>query len=180
MSQRGFTLMELLITVAIAAILLAVAAPSFTSIIRNNQMAAARDDVFRAIQYARSHAVSTNQTVTICSAQDPISSGCNATGGDFADGWIVFEGALLTDATVEENVLRVHESYENMSMIFNDAGTDKFISYLPSGLLALNDFSQEFISVCDVAANPLGTPRSVKVTQNTGQVRTGAESDADC
>ncbi|MCL2160363.1 MAG: GspH/FimT family pseudopilin [Betaproteobacteria bacterium] len=62
---RGFTLTELLIVIAIAAILAALAVPSFKTVIRNMAVRNAADDLVADIQYARSEAVRTNRTVSL-------------------------------------------------------------------------------------------------------------------
>lgn len=177
MNQRGFTLIELMITIVIAGILLAVAAPSFQSVIRNNAMGSARDDLFNALQFARAEAVTSNKTISFCVATADL-SGCDAANRDFANGWLLFEGDTAANAAIAANVLKVHPAYDNISMEL-DANSDQLISYLPSGLLATN-IDEGVISVCDAIVGGAGTPRSIRITANTGQIRTGAESDAGC
>ncbi len=61
--QTGFTLMELMITLVVMAILAAIALPSFQSIIENRRLAGAADNLFSDLQFARSEAIKQNQTV---------------------------------------------------------------------------------------------------------------------
>lgn len=63
----GFTLIETMVTVAIAAVLLTIAVPSFLTFIQNARFNSQTSDVTTALMYARSEAVARNQTVTICS-----------------------------------------------------------------------------------------------------------------
>ncbi|MCL1861305.1 MAG: GspH/FimT family pseudopilin [Proteobacteria bacterium] len=59
----GFTLIEMLIVIAIAAILAAVAVPSFRTMNRNMAVRGAADELVAGIQFARSEAIRTNQPV---------------------------------------------------------------------------------------------------------------------
>ena len=61
--MRGFTMTELIIVVAIAAILAALAAPSFKSMIRNMAVRSAADDLVAGIQFARSEAIRSNSKI---------------------------------------------------------------------------------------------------------------------
>jgi type IV fimbrial biogenesis protein FimT len=63
--ESGFTLVELLIVIAIAAILATVAVPSFQIMSRNMAVRGAADELVAGIQFARSEAVRTNQTVSL-------------------------------------------------------------------------------------------------------------------
>ncbi|QKV57365.1 MAG: GspH/FimT family pseudopilin [Dechloromonas sp.] len=63
---RGFTLIELLITFMIAAILAALAAPSFTSFIKNNRLTTTTNDLLADLALARSEAAKRGQQVTLC------------------------------------------------------------------------------------------------------------------
>ena len=62
-SMRGFTLVELMVTVVIVAILASVALPSFNEFIRRGQIRTASEAVLNAIQLARSEAVKRNEAV---------------------------------------------------------------------------------------------------------------------
>ncbi|MDM3871262.1 GspH/FimT family pseudopilin [Porticoccus sp. W117] len=90
--QAGFTLIELMVTVAILAILVAVAVPAMTSFMNSNRLTAHTSALKQAIQYARSEAVAKNQNVSVCASSD----GATCTGA-WNQGWIV---RLDSDGTV--------------------------------------------------------------------------------
>lgn len=96
--MQGFTLVELMVTIAVAAILLGIATPSFTSIINNNRLTAAANEMVATLQTARLEAVRRNRSVTVCSSAN--GSDCAGEGS-----WIVLDGA---------NVLRVSSFNANV------------------------------------------------------------------
>ena len=67
-SQSGFTLIELIITITIFGILLAIAIPNLTSLVRNQRIKAATGDVYATLIFARSEAIKRNADVSVCQA----------------------------------------------------------------------------------------------------------------
>lgn len=63
--RAGFTLTELIIVIAIVAILVTVAAPSFTGIIANQRAKAVASDLYATLSFARSAAITRNTNVTV-------------------------------------------------------------------------------------------------------------------
>lgn len=64
-STRGFTLVELMITLALLAIVATIAVPNFVQFIRNNQVQAKADELKTFLQYARGQAVTTRKTYEV-------------------------------------------------------------------------------------------------------------------
>ena len=83
---RGLTLIELMMAIAVAAILLALAAPSFTQAIAKNRLSTAAGELTGALQLARAEAIRNNRRVVLCRSAD--ASTCSS-GGDWP-GWIIF------------------------------------------------------------------------------------------
>jgi type IV fimbrial biogenesis protein FimT len=85
---RGFTLVELMVTVFIAAILFAIAIPSFRQMIANNRLATQANELIGALNYARSEAITRNRGVRLCRAASETATVCSAAVGNWA-AWIV-------------------------------------------------------------------------------------------
>ncbi|WP_052691767.1 GspH/FimT family pseudopilin [Teredinibacter purpureus] len=83
---HGFTLLDLITAMAITAILVTVAVPSFDSYVRKNAVFSDRKMINSALMSARYEAVARNKTVSIC----PSGTGENCD-GDWNEGWIVFQ-----------------------------------------------------------------------------------------
>ncbi|MBK8535774.1 MAG: GspH/FimT family pseudopilin [Candidatus Competibacteraceae bacterium] len=130
--QRGFTLIELIITVAIAAILLAIGVPSFQEMMRNNRVAAHTNDLLSSLNLARSEAIKRGVRVSLCKSSDGLSC---ATTGDWTQGWIVFVDTD-NDATVDagENILRVHGALTGGDTLVGSTDVSNYISYSPDGV----------------------------------------------
>lgn len=103
--KRGFTLVELLITIVVASILIAVAVPAFSSFVQNNRITAQTNELVTAIATARSEAIKRKQGVTVCNSSDGAT--CS---GSWDQGWILFTDANsngTVDAGDNDTVLRV-------------------------------------------------------------------------
>ena len=85
--NTGFTLIEIMVTVAIVGIFASIAIPSFSSLIENNRVNTATNELVSNLLLARSEALKRRNTVTICPSSDQTT--CNAN-KDFSKGWVVF------------------------------------------------------------------------------------------
>jgi type IV fimbrial biogenesis protein FimT len=82
----GFTLVELLISITVLAVLLALTVPSFKNTLMNNRVLAQTDALTNALGYARNVALSQNINVLACPANTPGSTAC---GTHWNNGWII-------------------------------------------------------------------------------------------
>jgi type IV fimbrial biogenesis protein FimT len=87
--HSGFTLIELMVTVTVAAVLLAIAVPSFSRLIASNRLATQTNEFVGGLNLARTEAVRQGQGVSIRS---------DSAGIDFGTGWKVFKDPTSTGA----------------------------------------------------------------------------------
>jgi prepilin-type N-terminal cleavage/methylation domain-containing protein len=108
-TQQGFTLYELMITLAVVSIVLAFGLPNLAEFRQNGRMTATANDFHAAFHMARSEAARSKSNITICASADPF--GANSTcDGTWDQGFIVFiDGdADQNRFGAGENVLRAH------------------------------------------------------------------------
>jgi len=84
-ASQGVTLLELMITVAIIAILGSIALPSFSSALQSNRVATTSNEFMASVAYARSEAMRNNRGAVMCPSTDGL-----VCGGTWANGWIVW------------------------------------------------------------------------------------------
>ncbi|MFK8016305.1 MAG: GspH/FimT family pseudopilin [Gammaproteobacteria bacterium] len=93
----GFTLVETMFVVTIAAIGLAIGVPSFSNLMKRNRITASINEVITGFQLARSEAAKRSQPVTVCQTDSPPSTAAAdiecAPGGDWNIGMIAFVDA---------------------------------------------------------------------------------------
>lgn len=169
--MRGFTLIELMLVLAISAILVALAAPSFNDTIEKSRVEAVQNDLMRDIAFARQQALSRNSLVSICRSADGASC---AGAGDWNQGWIVVvESVDGTAGTVEagEEILRVHDAINTQD---DFEGTSSFVQFGPSGALQLPAAGSPTFTVCSPNNSRvkglllLRSGRSIASRQSTG------------
>ncbi|OWY38318.1 hypothetical protein CEK28_13715 [Xenophilus sp. AP218F] len=97
--QGGFSLLEMAVTMAVFAILAAMALPAWQSFLQAERMNSARDNLLNAIAQARLTAVNNNNVVQLCAYNPASASQC---GTSWSAGWAVIEqqsaGAVLLRA----------------------------------------------------------------------------------
>ena len=132
-ANGGFTLLELLVAVGIAAIILAVGVPSFSSSIDNQRMTSATNDLVMTMNLAKSEAIKRVAYVTVCKSSD----GATCTNAsNWNDGWIVFSNATnanLNTVDAGDEIIRVFDGVNERVTISPVGGVANFLSFRPAG-----------------------------------------------
>ncbi len=151
-------MIELMVTVAVMAIILALAAPSFRDFIINNRLTAQINDLVADISLARSEAASRGLRVTLCASSDL--SSCTGAGDAWQGGRIVFvdTNANGTREAAEQILKRTESVGGSRTLVASGFSNTYFLSFRPyGGLLPATGGS---FKLCDP---DIGTGRTVVV-----------------
>ena len=131
--HTGFTLIELMVVLSIAAILVSVAIPGFRSLIQNNRLATQANELTGTMNFARGEAIKRGQSVTVCVSTDQ--AGCTL-GTAWAGGWIAFvdvnSNSVFNAGT--DTLLRVRGALAGGSTL---TGAATAVRYQATGLLGV-------------------------------------------
>jgi type IV fimbrial biogenesis protein FimT len=162
----GFTLIELMVTIAIAAILLALAAPNFSDTIKASRTSSQIRELASALTYARSEAIARGREVLLCRSSDKTTCG-----GTWSRGWIVCYNPD-TDLNCngdDDEVLRVYQGVGGNTMKvfhYTDAVTsavDNQVAFGRNGTLKGADPHPVTFVICD-AGNDVKFARAALVS----------------
>jgi type IV fimbrial biogenesis protein FimT len=136
---RGFTLIELMVVVAIAAVLLAIGVPSFKSFIEGQRVKTAASDFATAAVFARSEAIKRNAEVGVVAATTGWKDGWSITAGAVTLGsQSAFPGVLMTSAVTQVvylgNGRLKDQTLTNLQVSGSDGSPVRCVSFDLSGL----------------------------------------------
>lgn len=110
---KAFTIIELMTTVAIVAIMAAIAVPGMKNLIQNNRLVGFSNDIVSSVSAARNEAIGSRQQVTI-----------EAVSSDWAQGWRVFIDANESGSfDTGEEIVREIEAYPNSMTVRASPGS---------------------------------------------------------
>lgn len=188
--QVGMTLVELVVTLAVVAILASAAIPSLREMMENNRLTALNNQLVSSINYVRGEAVKRAYDVAMC-VRNTDGSDCASSGG-FENGWIVFVNCNPTTNTIPDTTTNacdfnrdgVNESPEPILLdstpdthgitIINSnaAGNPRLITYKPNGKSSSANSLIIGATELELDLNLNATPRyKVIMAPHTGRVR---------
>jgi type IV fimbrial biogenesis protein FimT len=163
-SVRGFTLIELMVTLAIVVIASSIAIPSWRSITASNNIRGMINDWTLSTQFAKAEAIKRNISITVC----PSSNGLTCTNTGYEGGWIVTTGAgLVLQDYLPRNLILMNSNQPNPSL---------GLTFLPTGQPAGNFAGFRLSAQYDSSVNDLALERYVCVAR-TGRSRVMKRDD---
>lgn len=161
-TQTGFTLVELMVTLVIAAILLTLAVPNFRDFLLNNRLSGVANEFIAAANLARSEAIKRGRNATVCVSNNSMTATPTCTGGtDWGDGWLVWVDSDGSGALNGDERLRVGDALDNTGVTFM-GGVSTFV-YDSRGAVDNTDT----LELCDDRTGETG--RQISVT-STGRI----------
>ena len=166
--SRGFTLIELLIGLAVLAVLLGLAAPSMITMMQNNRMSSAANDLMSDLAAARSESARRGQRIVFCkNAGDDAT--CNAA-APWQNGWLAFidvnsNGALDGGTDI---MFRVRQPLPNGITVTPAGGITNTLTATPIGLVT----PQGTFKLCDNRTGNFGRLITVAATGRASSTST--------
>lgn len=160
----GFTLVELLIALAVGLILLVIAVPEFSTIVHRNRISATGSEIYASLSLARNEAIKRRSAVQVC----PSSNGTSCrVDDDWSAGWIVMVPS-------SSQVIRTFDALETGVLVQADSQVVDFVQFNPTGD-ALGTVGE--IRICHDDTNVRS--RAVRVTA-VGRIETADRMRTDC
>jgi prepilin-type N-terminal cleavage/methylation domain-containing protein len=161
---RGFTLLELLISVTVMALLVVIAAPGFSSFLGRTRTTGSATTLAADLNFARTEAIMRNVPVLMC-AKDPAASRCGTT-QNWQVGWVVCvdadaDGSCDAGTAAAPNPMRVRVGATDGLMVTGPAAALRFSGL---GSVALS-------ATFSVSGSLAGTPTRAVQVASSGQVR---------
>ena len=168
--RNGFTFIEMIVTLTIAGILIALAAPAMRDFILNQRLATQANDFIGDLNLARSEAIRRATNVTVCKQGGTLASPSCSSSAAWSAGRVVFVDTD-SDGQLESNetVLRVRESL--------DGNNTNSIVFASTGLTTLTTGTEVTMRFCDSR----GPGKAVTLFINyTGRARIDQTAAASC
>lgn len=148
MQQRGVSLVELIIVMAVLAIAVSVGVPSFRDLIRDNRIVATSNELLAGLAMARTTAIQQNTRVRLCASDNPEAAVpvCSA-GNDWSKGWVVMADSDRDGGAFEAKIAATPAVGAGVEVIGNVGAV---IIFQNNGLSPGNNGT---LSVCDERKN---------------------------
>ena len=159
-TARGFTLVELAITVVVLSVMMAMAAPLFTGMSNSNRLTSNANEIVAAMQIARSEAVRRNARTFFCES----SNGTTCTNGSPWRGWLVFADAD-NDAVVDaDEIVRTGTIKAPVQLLSSSNVINRQVVFRADGLAYTgNNMLEANMRVCLPVTNPDTNVRDVNI-----------------
>lgn len=163
--SSGFTILELMLVITLAALILGLGIPSLTQFIRNNQLTSAANDLLAAVHIARTEAIKRRLPTEMCFSQNPEAAtpACNGNG---TQGWVVWvddadpaashsnDGNGQIDAN--EPILLRHSAVPgSLTLVSKPGGNAGYITFMGTGFARAASDDIAGVVICDQRGNQI-------------------------
>ena len=147
----GFSLLELMVALAVGSIIIVVGIPSFKGMLQNQRMTSATNELVMSLNLAKSEAIKRVKYVSVCKSSNGIS--CTAGGTSWDDGWIIFANSTVANlGSIDggDEVIRVYPALGGQLTV-NSIGTiADFVSFRPTGTIGTSTANMTgTLTACD-------------------------------
>ena len=128
--ENGFSLIEIIIVIAIMSLLISTATPSFNTLINKSRLSKTSEELFSSLSLARSYAITSGQRVHLCAlaSSDPLL--CKKErdfNSNWSDGWMVFADINQNNEyDSNDTMLNISTNSKNINVVFNQRGRLRF------------------------------------------------------
>ncbi len=181
---RGLTLIELMVTISVLVILIAVGVPSFESTLNSSRLSSSANELSGAVQLARAESIRRNRSVVLCRSETL--AACAS--GDVWSGWLVFvdtngDGGV----SVGEEILKTGTISTPLSVRASAAISSRghIVTFMPNGIARAADESallNAALAICVASTQPAQNTRELLIAfggrTTVRSVATGGTCDA--
>jgi type IV fimbrial biogenesis protein FimT len=168
---QGFSMIELMITIAVAAILLALALPSFTSFLNANRVTSQANELLATFQIARMESIRRGREVVVCGSSNANAATPSCTAGTAWLGWIAFVDTDRDDVfDTGETLLQANLLSGVSATASSNVGA--LITFRPDGLARRSDGTilQGKVALCVATTTPAENARDVAFALGGGRL----------
>lgn len=170
MNKNGFTVIELMVTLTVFAIITAIAAPSFRNILKQQEVNGQINTLVSVIYRARSEAIKRNKVVTVCKSANEQSCG-----GRWSDGWLMFVDQNADgDKEAGESKISAGSFIDGYEITWSAFGSNNYIRFMRNGLTVSQNGT---FKICPESQDER-IARAVFISK-TSRVRTSKDSNKD-
>lgn len=171
--SRGYTLLEMMVTVSIIAITLGMAVPSYRNLTQNESISSAANQLLGAMRFARSEAVKRKAPVKLCASNG--GQQCAGVAGNWVNGWLIYVDSNDDDVFNDLDVLLkvMHPESDNFSIAPDAVSFESSVTFFAKGeVLIASKFA-----FCDDRGEEFGRNLSLSLS---GRAKVGERGNVTC
>ncbi len=175
----GFTLVELMVTIAVLAILLAIAIPSFNGLLSAGRLTSTSNELVAALQMARAESIRRNKRAIVCGSSD----GADCAASSSWSGWLVFVDADGNGAPAAGEIIQRGEVRDPVTLLSSSSVTNSKVAFRSDGF-ARKDGTSELLSgkfrTCIATSTPTNNMIDIELISGSRVLSTKGNGGGAC